>query len=70
MNALAFAIQALTSIPMLIGAGIDVVDMVNKTTDDLNRMQNENRDPTAEEWDDLNKTIEALRAQRPDLTGE
>ncbi len=67
MGALSFAIQVLTSIPGLISAGIDVVDMINKTTDDLNKMQAENRDPTDEEWDALNKIIEELRAKISDI---
>lgn len=68
MTALAFAIEAFNVLPGLISAGMDIVDFVNKTNTALTAMQAENRDPTDEEWEALNKVIEDLRAQRPDLT--
>ncbi len=67
MPAIAFAIQALTAIPELISAGMDVVDLVNQSNDALKKMQSEKRDPTDEEWGVLNKTIDALRASRPSV---
>ncbi len=70
MTALAFAIEALNTLPGLISAGIDVIDLINKTSDDLKKMQDENRDPTDDEWAALNKAVEDLRAQRPDVTTE
>lgn len=70
MSAIAFAIQAFTVLPDLISAGVDVVALVNKASDDLKKMQEEDRDPTDTEWAALNKTIDDLRAQRPDVTKE
>ena len=68
MTALSFAIQALTALPELIAAGADVVAFVNKANNDLRAMQEENRDPTDAEWNELNATVEALRAARPDVS--
>lgn len=70
MPAIAYAIQALNVLPGLIAAGIDVVAIVQKTSDDLAAMQAENRDPTDEEWAALNKVVEDLRARRPDVGDE
>lgn len=70
MSALAFAIQAFNVIPGLVAAGMDIYEFVSKASDDLKKMQDENRDPTDQEWADLNKVIEDLRAQRPDVGGE
>lgn len=70
MPAIAFAMNILSELPALIGAGIDVVDLITKGNDALKKMQVENRAPSDEEWAELNQMIEDLRAQRPDVTGE
>ncbi len=70
MSAIAFAIEALNVLPGLISSGIDVIDLINKTSADLKKMQDENRDPTDSEWEALNKIVEDLRTQRPDVTEE
>lgn len=70
MSALAFAIQAFNVIPGLVAAGMDIYEFVSKASDDLKKMQDENRDPTDQEWAELNTVIENLRAMRPDVSGE
>ncbi len=67
MPAIAYAIQLLGTLPSLISAGIDVVDLINNANDALKKMQAENRDPTDSEWSDLNDLVEKLRASRPDV---
>lgn len=57
----AFAIQILTALPSLIKAGIDITTLVSDSTAKLEKMQAEKRDPTPEEWADLNSRIKALR---------
>jgi hypothetical protein len=47
---LQFAIMALQSLPYIVQAGGDLVTQVNKIQTDLQAMQSQNRDPTAEEW--------------------
>ena len=63
MPALAMAIQLLTQLPGLIAAGIQVKGLIDSTRDTLEKAKAENRDPTDQEWDALNKTVEELRKQ-------
>ncbi len=70
MTILSYALEVLNALPGLISAGVDVYDFINTTNDNIKKMQDENRDPTDQEWSDLNQLVEALRAQRPDVTGE
>lgn len=70
MPALAFAIELLDTIPSLIGAGVDVIDLVTRGNDSLKSMKEESRDPSDAEWAELHRTIEDLRALRPDITIE
>lgn len=70
MTALTFAIEAFNALPGLIAAGIDIIGFINTTNDALQKMQDEDRDPSDAEWEQLNNTVEMLRAQRPDITGE
>ena len=63
-TALAFALQAFTTLPDLIAAGIDIAEFVKDTSANLTKMKDEERDPTDEEWEALNKVVEDLRAQR------
>jgi hypothetical protein len=62
--------QALTLLPELIGAGVDVIGLINQTNDSLKAMKEEGRDPSPEEWDVLNTKVEELRAQLPDLDAD
>lgn len=68
--AFSFAVQVLSQLPALIAAGIDVVDLIKSTNSSLQKMKDENREPTDQEWDDLNSMIESMRNQRPDVSGE
>ncbi len=61
MTAIAYALSLLTEVPTLIAAGKSVVDLVQTGSAALKTMQAENRDPTAQEWSDLNAQIKALR---------
>lgn len=70
MTALAFALEAFNVLPSLISAGMDVMDFINKTSDDLKKMQETGSDPTPEQWQELRDLIETLRSQRPDVTNE
>lgn len=63
MPAIGFAIQLLTALPSLVKAGMDITALVQDSTAKLNQMQAEKRDPTPEEWDDLNAKIKALREE-------
>jgi hypothetical protein len=61
--ALLYAIQILNAIPQLIAAGQSVMTVVNQGTVAIQNMIAEKRDPSPAEWDQLNATINALRAQ-------
>jgi hypothetical protein len=63
MSALAYALQLLTALPQLIQAGADVMDMITEAQERLQNMQDEGRDPTPGEWDDLNARIDDLRGE-------
>ena len=67
MSALTYALEALNAIPALVSAGIDVVTFVKQTSEDIKKMQDEDRNPTDAEWEALNGIIEDLRSQRPDV---
>lgn len=68
MPALSFAIEALSALPDLIAAGVNVVEFIGAANTALKTMQSEDRDPTDAEWEALNQAVETLRAQRPDVT--
>lgn len=63
MGGLAFAVNLLTALPALIQAGVDVTNLVNDSADKLKSMQDEKRDPSPQEWADLNAQIAALRGE-------
>jgi hypothetical protein len=63
MSALAYALQLLAALPQLIQAGADVMQMITEAKDRLQNMQDEGRDPTPAEWDDLNARIATLRGE-------
>lgn len=61
MNAaIAYALQLLAALPSLIEAGVNVRNMIEKGRERIAAMQAEGRDPTDEEWAELNAEIEAL----------
>jgi hypothetical protein len=63
MGALPYALQVLSILPSLIQAGMDVTALVQNSTAALNKMQDEKRDPTPEEWHALNAQIKMLRGE-------
>lgn len=64
MPALTFALEALNVLPTLVALGIDITQFVIDTGTKIKSMKDDSRDPTDEEWDWLNKTIEDLQSQR------
>lgn len=65
MNALAIAqygATILTSLPGLIKAGVEITGMIQMGQARMNAMIAENREPTADEWKELNGEINRLRA--------
>lgn len=58
--AIGYAIQLLTQLPVLIMAGQEVVGLITKGTKALEDMQATGRDPSDEEWKELNDSIAAL----------
>lgn len=65
-TAIAYALQLLGSLPGLIQAGADVFGIITTGREKIDLFDRENRDPTPEEWDELNQKIEALRAELHD----
>lgn len=61
--ALPFAIQLLSALPALIKAGMDVTALIQDSTAKIRVMEAEKRDPTPQEWSELNAKIKALRAE-------
>jgi len=59
---LAYAMQVLQVLPVLITAGQNVTAFIKQANDALYKMQAEGRDPSAAEWDALNAQIDQLRA--------
>lgn len=66
MNVLAYVLQILAALPQLLAAGVEISAFVQKARDDVERMKDEGRDPTPQEWDALNAEIARLRAQLHD----
>lgn len=63
MDPAAFALQLLTILPSLLNASLQVQGIIQATSAKLQKMQEEKRDPTQAEWDELNAAIDELRAQ-------
>lgn len=63
MTAALYALQILESLPALMLAGQNVVDMVASSSAKLRVMVDEKRNPTDDEWEELNGQIDALRAE-------
>lgn len=73
MQFILYAIKAFELVKSAISAGKavkDIYDIITRTQDNLQKMQDEGRGPTDEEWDALNAETEALRAARPDIVDE
>jgi hypothetical protein len=58
-----YLLQALQLLPVLISTGQNLMGFINKTQTNVNNMIAEKRDPTDQEWADLNATITDLRTQ-------
>lgn len=63
MNALAYALQLLQSVPMLVQAGHDVSAAIQRGRQKVEQFQAEGRDPTPTEWDELTQQINGLRTE-------
>lgn len=55
------ALQLLQSLPALIAAGAEVKGLIEDQTAKLKDMADTGRDPTPQEWDELNAQIDKLR---------
>jgi len=63
MSALVYATQLLGALPALLEVGANVMGLITTGSARLQQMASEGRDPTAEEWDELNARIAALRGE-------
>lgn len=63
MSALAFVAQILGILPGLIQAGVEVTGFIQKYRDRIDEMATTGRDPTQQEWDELNAEIARLRGE-------
>lgn len=63
MNAIAYAVQLLSVLPSLVQAGKDIQSTIAMGTARLSSMQAEQRDPTQNDWDELNLHIRTLRGE-------
>ena len=61
--AAAYALQLLSMLPQLIGAGQSVMSLINQGQTALANMLAEKRDPTPAEWAALDATRDALHKQ-------
>lgn len=61
--ALLMALQLLQSLPALISAGVEVKGLIETQSAKLTDMVANSRDPSAQDWADLNAQIFALRGQ-------
>ena len=62
-TAIAYALELLTSLPGLINAGAQVVDLIQNGQAKLKAFDAEKRDPTDSEWKELNDSIAAKRKE-------
>ena len=63
MDAAAFALQLLQILPGLLEAGLEVQGLIEATSAKLVIMQEEKRDPTDAEWEELNAAVDELRTK-------
>lgn len=61
MSAIQFAMLLLQNVPAIVAAGKDVIAYIKEGMESLRSMQDENRDPTTEEWEALDARISELR---------
>lgn len=62
-SALEFAVRALTIISAAADVGMEIADLIRLLRFRVETMQKEKRDPTADEWRELNDKIAELRAR-------
>jgi hypothetical protein len=62
-TAIAYALELITSLPSLISAGAEVLDLLEKGKSKLEAFAAEDRDPTDAEWNELNASIAEKRAE-------
>lgn len=60
-NVLIYALQVLNILPQLLQAGKDIGGILETANTALKAMQENGRDPSAEEWAALNAQIDMLR---------
>lgn len=63
MNAVQYALTVLSGIQTLVAAGSAVAQIVSDAGLALQTMQDQNRDPTPEEWANINERIKAALDQ-------
>lgn len=63
MPALAFATELLASLPSLIAAGIQVTSLIEHGNSKLKQFEDEGRDPSDADWEELNARISTLRGE-------
>ena len=68
MSAILYAVTLLDSLTPLITAGIDVYGLIKHGTEALNKMEEEGRDPTDEEWQTLNEITDKLHKELQDAS--
>ena len=66
-TAINFAIQIIEALLKVIPAISEAYKLASNSVTALKVMQAEGRDPTTEEWDALNATVQKLRDERPSL---
>jgi hypothetical protein len=64
--ALSFALQLLQVAPSLISAGQELAEMLEWGRGRVQEMADQNRDPTDEEWNELNSRTQELRRRLHD----
>jgi len=60
---LAYLLQLVAALPSLIQGGIDTYELVQNGVSKVKLMVAENRNPTDEEWEELNTSIASKRAE-------
>jgi hypothetical protein len=58
-----YALQLLSALPSLIQAGVEITSTVTSATQKLAELNAQGRDPTPEEWAELNGRIAKLRGE-------
>lgn len=63
VTALSFATQLLASLPGLIAGGVEIAALIEKGNAKLKQFDDEKRDPTDAEWEEMNAEIDAKRKE-------